>query len=414
MTTPTILILTIWCALTTATTTTLLVFTNGGNNTADETASAQVAVDLAHDAFANVLLRIARTLNALPADCTPFSVRRPKRPLSHLVRTPSESTASLAMDQCATAVIETWLQRVRLHDSFGRHVNSMAALQSAPLDAPFVLVGAGDHFVWPGWQVGHRVSLPDVVVDGAPLVLETLALEPRLFYIDRFLAPAEAALIIEHARARLEPSYVFDQNAPAKIHARNSDQTWLQCDEASDAALDRLVCALDRRVAAVTRVPLDHVRVANDHLQVVHYDEQAHYHAHHDYFDPTLSYLSFQLRTGQQRLFTLLFYLNEPEAGGFTVFPRTDANNGYGAAGVVDMADCSRGIRVTPKRGAAILWYNLKATGNGHEAFLDARSLHGGCDVERGEKFAANKWIYNRKQDAVDFSYYIDTSLTLL
>lgn len=389
----------------------ILVFTNGGNNTFDETSSALISVDLSRDTFATLLLRVARTLNALPDDCTPFSTRRPKRPLNHLVRAPFTGPDS-PNERCEVAVIESWLQRVRLHDVFGRRVTSLDDVSNAPEGAPFTLVAAGDHFVWPGWSVGHRVSLSDVVVDGAPLVLETLALEPRLFYIDGFLAPNEAEIIIEHARARLEPSYVFDQNTATKLQSRNSDQTWLQCD-GSDTPLDRVVCAIDQRVASVARMPLEHVRVANDHLQVVHYDEQAHYHSHHDYFDPTLSYISFQLRTGQQRLFTLLFYLNEPEAGGFTVFPRTDANNGYGANGVVDMSDCSRGIRVTPKRGAAILWYNLKATGNGHEAFLDVRSLHGGCDVERGEKFAANKWVYNRKQDAVDFSYYIDSSLTL-
>ena len=35
--------------------------------------------------------------------------------------------------------------------------------------------------------------------------------------------------------------------------------------------------------------------------------------------------------------------------------------------------------------------------GNAHEARVDRRSLHGGCDVLAGDKWAANKWVYNRK-----------------
>lgn len=382
------------------------VFTNGGNNSRDESSSAMIAV-FDREAFSATLLRIARTLNALPSDCTPFSITRPKRPLSHLIRAPLSSESACE----SKPVLESWLQRVRLHDYFGRLMHCVHDV-IASRDRPFVLVAAGDHFVWPGWQVGHRVSVEadDIVGD---LVLETLALEPRLFYIDAFLNASEAEILIEHARPQLTPSMVFDANQAARLQSRNSDQTWLACNEHSDAPVDRVVCAIERRVARVSRVPLEHVQFANDFLQVVHYDEQAHYHSHHDYFDPTISSESLHLRNGQQRLFTLLFYLNEPEAGGYTVFPRTDADNGYGADGDVVMSDCSRGLRVTPKRGAAILWYNLKAPGNGHEAFLDFRSLHGGCDVERGEKFAANKWVYNRKLDAQDFEFYINRTLEL-
>eukprot|EP00019_Armaparvus_languidus_P007581 CAMPEP_0168603892 /NCGR_PEP_ID=MMETSP0420-20121227/14984_1 /TAXON_ID=498008 /ORGANISM="Pessonella sp." /LENGTH=34 /DNA_ID= /DNA_START= /DNA_END= /DNA_ORIENTATION= len=34
----------------------------------------------------------------------------------------------------------------------------------------------------------------------------------------------------------------------------------------------------------------------------------------------------------------------------------------------------------------------MMVEGNGHEARPDRQSLHGGCDVVKGLKWAANKW----------------------
>jgi len=42
------------------------------------------------------------------------------------------------------------------------------------------------------------------------------------------------------------------------------------------------------------------------------------------------------------------------------------------------------------------LWYSLLPQGNAHEGYPDFMSLHGGCDVQRGEKWVANLWIHNK------------------
>ena len=55
--------------------------------------------------------------------------------------------------------------------------------------------------------------------------------------------------------------------------------------------------------------------------------------------------------------------------------------------------DSGDGLAVPPKRGDALLFYSQTPN-----ARLDPESYHGGCPVIRGEKWAANVWIWNRKR----------------
>ena len=100
-------------------------------------------------------------------------------------------------------------------------------------------------------------------------------------------------------------------------------------------------------------------------------------------------------------MITLLWYLSDVAEGGETVFPLT-GENAFPSERQVTMSSCERGLKVRPKKGAALLWYNMLPHGNGHEGRPDRQSLHGGCDVLAGEKWASNKWVYNHKWDNRD------------
>ncbi len=73
----------------------------------------------------------------------------------------------------------------------------------------------------------------------------------------------------------------------------------------------------------------------------------------------------------------------------------------------VDYAKCGCGcaddvLSVKPKKGDAVLWYNLKAEGHMH-GNLDRSSMHGACDPGPGAiKWGANFWIFNRHEDDWD------------
>ena len=49
---------------------------------------------------------------------------------------------------------------------------------------------------------------------------------------------------------------------------------------------------------------------------------------------------------------------------------------------------------VRPKKGTAIMWYNnFIDPDSGLLGELDRYSIHGGCDVIKGEKWIANNWL---------------------
>jgi len=95
---------------------------------------------------------------------------------------------------------------------------------------------------------------------------------------------------------------------------------------------------------------------------------------------------------------TVLVYLSDVLAGGTTNFPLADVAD---PRPIKDNADCSRGLQIQPKRGAAVLFYNLQAEGQ-MQGRVDNLTWHGGCDVLAGEKWAANMWIYNKPHPHFD------------
>ena len=63
-------------------------------------------------------------------------------------------------------------------------------------------------------------------------------------------------------------------------------------------------------------------------------------------------------------------------------------------------------IAYKPKRGTALFWYNHKVNQQtGWLGEVDKMSYHGGCDVIRGTKWAANNWINVGKDRETGITY---------
>jgi prolyl 4-hydroxylase len=73
------------------------------------------------------------------------------------------------------------------------------------------------------------------------------------------------------------------------------------------------------------------------------------------------------------RIYTLFLYLSDVEEGGETEFP-------------------SLGLRVTPRKGAAVLWPSV--SDSDPDRRNDIRTMHQALPVIKGLKYAANIWIH--------------------
>ena len=127
-----------------------------------------------------------------------------------------------------------------------------------------------------------------------------------------------------------------------------------------------------QRAAYLSKVLPSHAEPA----QVVRYLPGQKYNEHHDFFDRAAPSFAAKTRVGGQRLATVLAYLREPDSGGRTSFP-------------------SARVGFDPRKGDALLWWNLKEDGK-----EDVMTLHAGEPVVSGEKWALNLWLRERPNRA--------------
>jgi len=157
------------------------------------------------------------------------------------------------------------------------------------------------------------------------------------------------------------------------------------------------VGALDERTSNLTRVHRSH----NEPVQVLRYNQGKYYHGHMDWGELELypDQIDQWARTHfghNDRMATVFWYLNDVNVGGHTIFPkhgqpicRKYEQRTCKGAYDPDMASCDHGLKVTPKQGAVILWYNFHPSGRG-----DRNALHAGCPPGKGlTKWSGNKWV---------------------
>jgi len=242
------------------------------------------------------------------------------------------------------------------------------------------LVPSDQFFFWPA-QKGQRIPLHNIDTGNRNirLVLEALSTTPKAFIIRNFLSHDEADELIRLAVPKLTASTITDAvQKQVTTDYRNSQTASLNFEDSP------LLEQIDRRAHQVTRIfP---ARGITEPIQIVHYGPGQHFHAHHDFvvFDQYQS-----IPRDNNRYITLLLYLNDVQEGGYTSFPMAQGfNDSYSAVEHVPPGDC-RGLRVKPEKGAALLFYNTNPAGS-----LDQYSYHLGCDIIKGEKWVANKWIW--------------------
>ncbi|KAK2873168.1 hypothetical protein Q8A67_023065 [Cirrhinus molitorella] len=201
---------------------------------------------------------------------------------------------------------------------------------------------------------------------GNPLMIFKEEVEwdkPKILRYHDFLSEGEMDTIKTLARPKLSRAKVIDPVSGKKVSAasRVSKSAWLSEHE------DPVITQVNQRIAGVTGLKME----TAEELQIANYGIGGQYEPHYD--SKLTNDSDFQLRGG--RIATVLIYMSDVDIGGATVFP------GVGAA-------------LQPKRGTAVLWFNLLRNGN-----EDARTLHAACPVFVGSKWVANKWIRTYGQE---------------
>jgi prolyl 4-hydroxylase len=198
------------------------------------------------------------------------------------------------------------------------------------------------------------------------ITVEMLDQENGIYLFHNFLSQQECDHLIAAAEPRLVKSTVMSHDNGTSVlsqEVRSSMQTFIPIQS------DPIVCRIGDRIAQKLPFPKEN----GEDLQVVRYQPGQFYRPHFDYFNPDYPGMQETLQQYGQRVCTMLLYLNEPEEGGETVFPQLM-------------------ITIRPKRGMALLFYNVFSDGHVNE-----KTQHGGSPVIKGQKWIANKWIREKK-----------------
>lgn len=246
------------------------------------------------------------------------------------------------------------------------------------------LLFEGGVWRWPTVRIGYERGLLEGVS------LRTVAMQPALF---------EFVFRDEDSSSRLGPQLLADVVAYAKPHMAPS-QTEGKVSKIRTSTQAWVGYQYDPRLRLLKNLTEQAVRVPGWHfdmeLQVLRYEKDQLYDAHRDYWDPREfpdpeRWLHRSTKLWYMRHLTVLWFLQVPEEGGGTWFPR--AHGGPTPVGEWTACD-DRGVMMSGHNGTiAILFYSLYSNGE-----VDEFSWHCGCPVIKGTKWAANSWVWNQAQ----------------
>lgn len=272
-------------------------------------------------------------------------------------------------------------------------------------------------FVWPTVEIGRRVKVSHVTApQGVPIEMETLSLSPRVYMIHNFMDYVEADTITREALEIKDDEHRLKRSSTGTAgrtvsSSRTSENAFITD---SPTAMN-----LKKRIFSLLGIP-EFENTMADGIQVLRYNISKAYIAHLDYLDPPSEGGSHDFDSGglgSNRFATVILYFNDVEEGGETVFVKSQPTpdglgteqkaldyyrNGPGkeafeASGIVPNsweenlnAQCKVRLAVKPVKGAAALFYSQLPNGK-----VDNMSTHGACPVLRGQKWAANLWVWN-------------------
>lgn len=181
--------------------------------------------------------------------------------------------------------------------------------------------------------------------------------EPLVVLLGNVLSDEECDELIEHSRERLQRSKIGEVRAVNQIRTSSG----VFCEE------NETVTRIEKRISQIMNIPIEH----GDGLQVLLYTPGQEYSPHFDFFAQT------SRASDNNRISTLVMYLNDVEEGGETAFPKLN-------------------FSVFPNKGMAVYFEYFYDNEE-----LNESTLHAGTPVIKGEKWVATMWM---RRQALRFS----------
>ena len=189
--------------------------------------------------------------------------------------------------------------------------------------------------------------------------LKVLSSSPLLVQIDNFISQDELQGLIDLAMWQ-EFSYdnagVLEGNDQ---RARTCTGAWF------NEAAPSLLVNVEERMSRCIGWPRSH----QEPTHLVHYEQHQEYWPHSDFIPEQA-----QARCGG-RIASALLYLMGSEEGGETSFPMLN-------------------LKIKPKAGRFVFWYNVLPTNDARNVKVDERMLHAGSPVTKGSKLIIAKWFH--------------------
>jgi len=179
--------------------------------------------------------------------------------------------------------------------------------------------------------------------------------EPLIVLLGNVLSDEECEELIRLSKDKLNRSKIGTTREVNEL--RTSSSMFFEESE------NEIVTRVEKRVSSIMNIPVEH----GESLQILQYLPGQEYRAHNDFFSSTSKVAN------NNRISTLVMYLNDVEEGGETYFPKLN-------------------FSVTPKKGMAVYFEYFYNDQN-----INDLTLHGGAPVITGEKWVATQWMRKQK-----------------
>lgn len=174
--------------------------------------------------------------------------------------------------------------------------------------------------------------------------------EPLVVVLGNVLSDEECDELIKHSREQLQRSKIGQEHAVNSIRTSSG----VFCEE------NEIVTRIERRLSQIMNIPIEN----GDGLQVLQYTPGQEYQPHFDFFAETS-----RAGAANNRISTIVMYLNDVEEGGETTFPKLH-------------------LSIFPSKGMAVYFEYFYS-----DQELNDLTLHAGTPVIKGEKWVATMWM---------------------